>query len=258
MPSVSPSVTVSCLLPQPAAKSAHTSAAEMTRRRLMAGILDAGDRGALAAVVVLLEDRLEPLERLAAAAPEPPALAAQALHQAVRGQLGLDLGRVLDLGAAAGRRERPGRVGLVAVELPAAAGGHDPVGPLDLDEGHVGPAEAVEALVVAEPGARALTNGVDPRQVPVLEVVVAELGVVRDVGEVVEDLLAGAAERDRAGDGVHGGRESNGRAAAQAALGRSASERLTVRRCSEECTTTVAPGGSRRRWRHSWQSSRSP
>src|SRR5687767_5667370 len=178
MPSVSPSVTVSCLLPQPAAKSAHASAAEMTRRRLMAGILDASDRGALAAVVVLLEDRLEALERPATAALEPPALAAQALHQAVGGELGLDLGRVLALGAAARGRERPGRVGLVAVELAAAAGGHDPVGPLDLDEAHVRPAEAVEALVVAEPGARAAAHGVDPRQVPVGEVVVAELGVV--------------------------------------------------------------------------------
>src|SRR5918994_6022834 len=213
MPSVSPSVTVSCLFPQPAANSAHTSAAEMTSRRLMAGILDARDRDARAAIVVLLEDRLQPLQRLAAAALEPAARAAEALHDAVGRQRGLAFGGVLDLRAVAGRRQRPGRVGLVAVELPAAARGDDPERPLDLDEGHVLPAESVEALVAAEAGAGAGAHGVDPRQAPVLEVVVAELRVVRDVREVVEDLLARTADGDLAGDGVHGGRESNRRAA---------------------------------------------
>src|SRR5215216_4240535 len=181
MPSVSPSVTVSSLLPQPAARSAHASAAEMTSRRLMARILDTRHRRALAAVAVLLEDRLQPLERLAAAALEEPPRAGDRLHDAVGPELRLDLRRVLDPGAAAGGRERPGRVGLVAVELPAAAGGDDPEGTLDLDERHVGPAEAIEALVVAEASARAPADGIDPRQVPVLEEVVAELGVVRDV-----------------------------------------------------------------------------
>src|SRR5215218_3465915 len=205
MPSVSADVTVDCLLPQPAAASAHRSAAEMTRRRLMARMLDAGHGRARAAVVVLLEDRLQPLERLAPAALEPAALPEHP-HQAVHGELGLDLRRVLDLRAAARRRERPRGVGLVAVELPAPARGDDAEGPLDLDEGHVGPAEAV-APVVAESCARAAADGVDPGQMPVLEVVVAELRVVRDVGEVVEDLLAGTADRDGARDGVHSGRE---------------------------------------------------
>src|SRR5918998_3582393 len=99
MPSVSATVTVACLLPQPAADSAHRSAAEMTRRRLMARMLDAGHRGARAAIVVLLEDRLEPLERLAPAALEPAPLPERS-HQAVRQELGLDLRRVLDRGAA--------------------------------------------------------------------------------------------------------------------------------------------------------------
>src|SRR5215213_627240 len=257
MPSVSPSVTVSCLLPQPAADSAHASTAEITTRRLMARMLDARHRRALAAVVVLLEDRLEPGERLAAAALEP-APEPERLHDAVGRQLRLDLRRVLDLGASARRRQRPGVERLVAVELAAAAGGHDPEGSIHLDEGHVGPAEAVEAPVVAEPGARTVSDRVEARQVPVLEVVVAELGVVGDVREVVEDLLAGPADRDRAGDGVHGGRESNGRRAGQAALGLSFSAALTARRCSGECTTTVSAGGSRRRWRQSWHTSRSP
>src|SRR5215210_6116142 len=261
MPSVSPSVTVSCLLPQPAANRAQSSAAEMTSRRLMAGILDARDRGARAAIAVLLEDRLQPLQRLAAAALEPAARPAKALHDAVGRQRRLALGRVLDLRAAARRRERPGRVRLVAVELPAAPGGDDPVRPRDLDEGHVLPPEAVEALVAAEAGAGALAHRFDPRQAPVLEVVVAELRVVRDVGEVVEDLLARTADGDLAGNGVHGGRESSRRAAgpaAQAALGRRLLAPLTVRWCSEEWTTTVAPGGSRRRWRQSWHTTRSP
>src|SRR5215211_4497962 len=199
MPSVSPTVTVACLLPQPAANRAQSSAAEMTSRRLMARILDARDRGARAAIVVLLEDRLQPLQGLAPATLEPAARAAQALHYAVGRQCRLALGRVLDLGAAARRRERPGRVGLVAVELAAAPGGHDPIRPRDLDEGHVLPAEAVEALVAAEAGARALAHGLDARQAPVLEVVIGELRVVRDVGEVVEDLLARTADGGRAG-----------------------------------------------------------
>src|SRR5215204_1834660 len=244
MPSVSPTVTVSCLLPQPAANRAQSSAAEMTTRRLMAGILDARDRGARAAIVVLLEDRLQPLQRLAAAALEPAAHAAEALHEAVGPERRLALGRVLDLRAAARRRERPRPVGLGAVELPAAPGGDDPVRPRDLDEGHVLPAEAVEALVAAEAGAGALAHGVDPRQAPVLEVVVAELRVVRDVGEVVEDLLARTADGDLAGDGVHGGGESSPRAAAlaaQAGLGRRLLARLSVRWWSEEWTATVAP-----------------
>src|SRR5687767_5769590 len=148
MPSVSATVT-SCLLKQPVTDSAHSSVAGMTRRRLMARMLDAGHGRARAAIVVLLEDRLQPLERLAPAALEPAPLP-EGLHQAVRHQLGLDLRRVLDLGAAAGGRERPGGVRLVAVELAAAADGHDAEGPLDLDEGHVRPPEAV-APVVAEP-----------------------------------------------------------------------------------------------------------
>src|SRR5687767_1476040 len=138
MPSVSAAVTVSCLLPQPVASSAHASAAEITSRRLIARMLDARHRRAPAAVVVLLEDGLQPLQGLAGAALEP-APCAERLHDAVRRELGLDLRRVLDLGAPAGGRQRPGGERLVAVELAAAARGHDPERALDLDEGHVGP-----------------------------------------------------------------------------------------------------------------------
>src|SRR5215212_4994127 len=120
MPSVSPCVTTSSLLPQPAARNAH-SAAEMTSRRLMAGILDTRHRRALAAVVVLLEDRLEPLQRLVAAALEEPPRAAERLHDAVGREPRLDLRGVLHTRPTARGRERPRRVGLVAVELPAAA-----------------------------------------------------------------------------------------------------------------------------------------
>jgi hypothetical protein len=35
--------------------------------------------------------------------------------------------------------------------------------------------------------------------------VIAELGVVRDVREVVEDLVARAIDRDGVRDGIHGG-----------------------------------------------------
>src|SRR5215213_8032072 len=109
MPSVSATVT-SCLSKQPATERAHSKADEMTRRRLMARMLDAGHGRARAAIVVLLEDRLEPLERLAPAALEP-APQPEGLHQAVRRQLGIDLGRVLHLGAPTRGREGPGGVG---------------------------------------------------------------------------------------------------------------------------------------------------
>ena len=114
-------------------------------------------------------------------------------------------------------------------------------GALDLDERHVGPAEALQRRVDAEARARAAADRVDPRQAPVLQVVVAELGVVRDVREVVEDLLAGTGDRDGDGDGVHGGRKHSRRGAAQAARGRD----LTARSCSGECTTLGARRGPR-------------
>src|SRR6185436_13099343 len=117
MPSVWAEVTISSLLPQPEATSAQKIAAEMTSRRLMARILDARDRGARAAVVVLLEDRLQAPQGLAPTSTEEAACAGQSLHDPVGRQRRLALRRVLDLGAAARGRQRPGRVGLVAVEL---------------------------------------------------------------------------------------------------------------------------------------------
>src|SRR5829696_7668070 len=137
MPSVSATVT-SCLLKQPETDTAHSSAAGMTRRRLMARMLDAGHGRARAAIVVLLVDRLEPLERLAPTSLEPAPLP-EHLHQAVRRELGVDLRRVLDLRAISRGCERPRGVRLIAVELPAPAHGDDAEGPLDVDEGHVGP-----------------------------------------------------------------------------------------------------------------------
>ena len=63
----------------------------------------------------------------------------------------------------------------------------DPVRPLDLGERHVGPAVAVAGRRHAEARARSAADRVDPRQVPVDQEVVGELGVVGDVLEVVED-----------------------------------------------------------------------
>ena len=65
-------------------------------------------------------------------------------------------------------------------------------GALDLDERDVAPAEAVAGRLDAKARARAEPDGVDPREMPVDEVVIGELGVVGDVLQVVEDLLAGA------------------------------------------------------------------
>src|SRR5205085_11671825 len=45
-----------------------------------------------------------------------------------------------------------------------------------------------------------------PQEVPVDQVVVGELGVVGDVGQVIEHLLTRSRNRLRNGEGIHGGR----------------------------------------------------
>ena len=72
------------------------------------------------------------------------------------------------------------------------------------DERHVGPAEAVAGRLDPEASAGAEPDRVDPREVPVDEVVVGELGMVGDVLQVVEDLLARGSDDDRDGQRVHG------------------------------------------------------
>src|SRR5690242_11435344 len=135
-PSVVATVRSETRLPQPDATSAQASMAARTmsrgRRRIGAGSyrpvggirLQTGDRGAPATVVVLLEDRLQAPHRLVPAA-AGPAAHAERLHDAVGRERGLGLRRVLDDGAAGGRDQRPRAVGLVAVELAAAADGDD-------------------------------------------------------------------------------------------------------------------------------------
>src|SRR6188472_1349468 len=157
---------------------------EVTGRRVYSQPADGGS-GTTAAV--FLEDRLQALERPACAPPTPAAVA-ERLQEPIGRQRRLGLERPFHPCAAArGRVELPRLERLDAVELAAAPGGDYPPRPLDVDQRHVGPAEAVRALVDAVARARAGAGRVDPRQPPVLEVVVAELGVVGDVGEVVED-----------------------------------------------------------------------
>ena len=66
------------------------------------------------------------------------------------------------------------------------------------------PAEAVAGRLDAKARAGPAADRVDPRQVPVDQVVVGELGVVGDVLQVVEHLLARSGDDDRDGHGVHG------------------------------------------------------
>src|SRR5207244_2695114 len=91
-----------------------------------------------------------------------------------------------------------------AVVLAAPPGLDDPPRRLDLDEGDVGPVEALQRRQEAEARARPAAGGLHAGHAPVGEVVVAELRVVGDVDEVGEDLLARTADRDRDGDRVHG------------------------------------------------------
>ncbi len=127
--------------------------------------------------------------------------------------------------------------------LPVAPDLDDPVRPLDLGERDVGPAEAVAGRLHAKARARAAPDRVDPREMPVDQVVVGELGVVGDVLQVVEDLLAGGGDDDRHGHGVHGERESSRRRRSAARALRLRARRLTRRgRSGARC-------GRARQWR---------
>ena len=79
--------------------------------------------------------------------------------------------------------------------LPVRPDLDDPVRALDLHERDIAPAEAVPRRLDAEARAGSAADRVDPRQMPVDEVVVGELGVVGDVLQVVEDLLARRGDR---------------------------------------------------------------
>ena len=81
----------------------------------------------------------------------------------------------------------------------------------------VRPVEAVEGDLDAKARARPLAVAVLAKQVPVDEEVVGELGVIGDVREVLEDLLAPARNGHADGRGIHGRGLYSGRSAPQAA-----------------------------------------
>jgi hypothetical protein len=91
-----------------------------------------------------------------------------------------------------------------AVVLAATAALHDEPRLLHVGEGRIRPGVAREALLELEPGAGALAERVLAQQMPPGQVVIAELGVVRDVLEVLEDLPAGTRDGDCYFDGIHG------------------------------------------------------
>src|SRR3954452_11612402 len=251
VPSVCPIVRVSCLsAPQPPATSAAARTRTMSRRRVMTGgSLDPRDRGSRAPALVVLEDAAQPPQALAGLALEPAA-EAERLDEPVGGQLRLGLEHELDARAAARGLELPARVGLDAVELAAAADRDDLARRIDLDEGEVAPAEALERPVHLVAGARPAAVGVDAGEPPVLQVVVRELGMVRDVREVLEHLLAGAVDRDGELDGVHGPQSSTGRCAD--GRGRPACARASARarcapgRCGGAAVTALRRSPARR------------
>src|SRR5829696_3282214 len=182
MPSFSASTTVSSLLPQAAKETARARPSSETMRArsfTTAAMLSGGHGDPRAPVVVLLEDRPEPPQATVGLALQPRA--GERLDDPVgrQGGLGVDLevdARLL----AGGLLERVGRERPDAVELARAADLDDAARPVDLGHRHVRPVEAVERRVDLEPRARAPADRVLARQAPVLEVVVGELGVVRD------------------------------------------------------------------------------
>ena len=158
----------------------------------------------LAATLAGFEDRAQPLERALVAARGRRAQAQELLHELVGLQHGRRLRLERDLRLARpGVLERPRRTGVDAVEAPAAAGRHDPRGRRELGERDVAVGEAIEARLHAKARAGAAAVGVLAREMPVDHAVVAELGVVGDVGEVLEDLLARLGDRRRQGDRLH-------------------------------------------------------
>ena len=95
----------------------------------------------------------------------------------------------------------------------------------------------------AKAGAGAAADRVDPREVPVDQEVVGELGVVGDVLQVVEDLLARGGDDDRDGHRVHGARQSSPRGGAArrgAALGRAGRAGAPSWPCSAWRTASLA------------------
>src|SRR3954453_7211017 len=225
-PSVSPWRVFASLLPPPAAARARTATARdassrrigrgsllrrargrlsregpraavsAAKRRARRGLARAArDRRGRAATGVLLEDALQTAHRLAEVALRPAA--GDALEQAVGGQLRLALEREAHVRAVAGRAlELVDADRAVAVVLAGAADLDDAPRALGLDDRGVAPREAVQRRLALPPRAGADAVGVLAGQAPVDQVVVGELRVVGDVGEVLVDLLArpGAAD----------------------------------------------------------------
>src|SRR3954447_4571792 len=184
----------------PAGPPAAVSAAERRARRGLARA--ARDRRSRAAAVVLLEDRLETAHRLAEVALRPAA--GEALEEAVGGQLRLALEREAHVRAVArGALELVDADRAVPVVLAHAADLDDAARALGLDDRGVAPREAVQRRLALPPRAGAHPVCVLARQAPVDQVVVAELRVVGDVGEVLVDLLARAGDADLV-DELHG------------------------------------------------------
>src|SRR4051794_19488337 len=166
-------------------------------------MLSARDGGADASLAVLLEDGAQARQAVGETALEEPA-AGEELEQPVAREGGLRLHLHLDAGRAARRLVELVLGDLAdAVELAAAAVHEDPVRRLRLDDRRVGPAEADERGLDAEPHAGADPLRLLARQVPVLQEVVEELRVAGHVDEVGVDLLAGLAHGDGRGDGIH-------------------------------------------------------
>ena len=90
------------------------------------------------------------------------------------------------------------------LNLPPRPGLADAPRALELDHRRVAPREAVERHLQPEARAGAVAVGVLARQPPVDHEVIVELGVVGDVGEVLEDLLARTGDGDLDADGIHG------------------------------------------------------
>ena len=157
-----------------------------------------------AAAVLALEDVAQAAHRLLELALHPAA-GAEGLQELVGGGLGLGQQREAHARGARGPLlEVVDAERADAVELAPAPGLADAPRALELDHRRVAPGEAVERHLQAEARAGAVAVGVLARQPPVDHEVIVELGVVGDVGEVLEDLLARTGDHDLDAHGIHG------------------------------------------------------
>src|SRR5919204_1888512 len=165
-------------------------------------VISAGRRaGGVSRRLTLLEQLCEPPQRSAALELQP-GTAAKCRPKLVGPRpcrtryLVIEPGHVVSVGG-----ERVGGAYLHAPDPAGLALEHDPVRPLEVRDHDLAPERAPDRKLEAR--RRTEAARLETLEPEVLEVMVRELDVVRDVGEVVVDPLARSIDRDAEREGAH-------------------------------------------------------